>query len=227
MCAEGGRFIWSQGWRSWCVILLEMWLNILKELGTICLDVIAVVLSIFGIIFVNRKRAAVGRREMQLVLCTYLLLSVCDIVTTGRVIPSYYSDTDYDYGLSETSLRVLLGFASVQLGFTVAFFWMLLLFSIVGFQLIDDGTPVSLSLILSSAVVLFTATLYISIDTGFVLSEYFENDRLSNRSLGLYILYLGLPLLCVVGYAISQGILIMKVLGERKFLCKCDHFLWI
>ena len=84
----------------------------------------------------------------------------------------------------------------------------------------DDGTPVSLFMILGSAVLLFTATLYISLDTGFNLSGHFEDDLFSSRSIPLYILYLVLPLVCVVGYAITQLILVAKVLGERKPLCK-------
>ena len=59
------------------------------------LDILAVILSIFGIIFANRRKTAIGRREIQLILGAYLLISVCDVFTTGRVLIS-----GIDYGLS-------------------------------------------------------------------------------------------------------------------------------
>lgn len=183
------------------------------------LDILAVTLSTFGIVFANRKKAAIGRREIQLILGVYLLISVCDVFTTGRVLMS-----GIDYGLS-TPEKALLGFTSIQLGLIVAFFWMLLLFGIVGFQIMDDGTPVSLFMIVGSAALLFTATLYISLDTGLNLSGHFEDDLYSSQSIPLYVFCLVLPLVCVAGYTITQIILVGKVLGERKPLCKCQSLL--
>lgn len=194
----------------------------LTEVGTVFLDIFAIFISALGIFVANRREASVGRREIQIVLGAYLLISFCDIFTTGRVL----QDIE-DYKAVSLSGRVLLGFTSCQNGLTVAFFWILLLSSIVGYQLIDDGTAVSLALILGSAVFLFTGSLYISLDTGFDLTSHFEAARLENKSIALYILNLGLPLICAVGYAVSQCFLTTKVLGEKKPLRESPIYLLI
>lgn len=180
------------------------------------LDLAAVLLCFVGLLIANRKRAAVSRREMQLLLCTFALLSLCDIFTTGRVFQIRLRA----YDAFDTSTQVVLGFTSVQLGLTVAFFWMLMLFGIVGFRFMDDGTPLSIGLILGSATVLFTGTLYISLDTAFDLTDYFQDSRFEEESTALYVLYLGLPLVSCIVFIVSQTILLVKILGEKRPLCK-------
>ncbi|KAI4211955.1 MAG: hypothetical protein LQ351_005295 [Letrouitia transgressa] len=88
---------------------------------------------------------------------------------------------------------------------------------IVGFQLLDDGTPLSLGLILFSAVALFVGTGYIALDTAFSYSGHFDGSRTGeNRNIGLYVLYQLAPLVFLAAFFILETVLVLRVLGEKK-----------
>lgn len=95
--------------------------------------------------------------------------------------------------------------------------WILLLNGVIGYQLTDDGTLVSLGGILISAGAIFIGTGYIALDSAFSWTGHFDpslNDP--NRNIGLYVLYQLLPLICVVVFFVLETILVLRVLGERK-----------
>ena len=99
----------------------------------------------------------------------------------------------------------------------VATFWILLLNSVVGFQLLDDGTPISVGLLLLSAAAFFVGTGYIALDTGLDYTSRFAGSLVDpNRNIGLYVLYQLAPLIFLVVFFILESILVLKVLGERK-----------
>lgn len=109
------------------------------------------------------------------------------------------------------------GFTAVHLGSIVATLWVLLLNGLVGYQLLDDGTPISLGLILLSAIAFFVGTGYIALDTAFSYTSTFV-DSLDgdNRNIALYVLYQLFPLICLVGFFILETVLVLRVLGEKK-----------
>ena len=87
----------------------------------------------------------------------------------------------------------------------------------VGFQLIDDGTIVSLLLVLGSAAAIFIGTGYIALDTAFQFTHHFDPSLSApNLNYGLYILYLLLPLICLVVFFVLEMVLVLRVLGEKK-----------
>lgn len=96
--------------------------------------------------------------------------------------------------------------------------WILLLNGLVGYQLLDDGTPVSLGLLFASGGILFVGTAYISLDTGFSWTGHFDpsHDGPDNRNIGLYVLYLLFPLICLVGFLALESILVLRILGELR-----------
>ena len=109
------------------------------------------------------------------------------------------------------------GFSAVHLGAIVATLWVLMLNGIVGFQLLDDGTPQSLGLILVSATALFIGTGYIALDTAFGYSNEFEESlRDPHRNIGLYVLYQLAPLVFLVAFFVLETVLVLRVLGEKK-----------
>lgn len=109
------------------------------------------------------------------------------------------------------------GFTAVHLGSIVATVWVLLLNGIVGYQLLDDGTPISLGLIVLSGVALFIGTGYIALDTAFSYTQPFvSSTRPPNESIALYILYQLFPLICLAGFFLLETILVLRVLGEKK-----------
>ena len=87
----------------------------------------------------------------------------------------------------------------------------------VGYQLIDDGTPISLGLILGSALMLFIGSGYIALDTGYSWSGHFDPSLTGhNRNVGLYVLYQLAPLVFLFVFFVLETLLVIRVLGESR-----------
>ncbi|KAF2083861.1 hypothetical protein K490DRAFT_69345 [Saccharata proteae CBS 121410] len=174
----------------------------LANLGSILLCGIAFVVAAFLLWRSERKRAAVGRREMQLFLLGYVVIEICEIFTVGG------------FPLDGAVRRA---FSAVHIAAVVATLWILLMNAAVGFQLLDDGTPLSLGLILLSSAILFVGTGYIALDTGFSWTGFWDDTLTApNRSYSLYTLYQLVPLVFLVIYFIMESYLVIKILGEKK-----------
>jgi hypothetical protein len=92
---------------------------------------------------------------------------------------------------------------------------------IVGYQLLDDGTPMSLGLMLVSAALLFIGTGYIALDTGFSWTGYWDSTLIgNNRAYALYTLYQLVPLVFLVVFFLLEAYLVLRILGEKKPLSK-------
>jgi len=119
-------------------------------------------------------------------------------------------------------LTVLQAFVAVHIAAIVATSWILMLNGLVGYQLLDDGTPISLGLLLISSIVLFIGTGYIALDTGFSWTGYWD-DTLNgeNKAYALYTLYQLVPLVFLVIFFCLEAFLVLRVLGERKPMRKC------
>lgn len=99
----------------------------------------------------------------------------------------------------------------------MATLWVLFLNSVVGYQLVDDGTPISLGLILVSGIAFFVGTGYIALDTAFSYTSTFTSSLTgNNRNIALYVLYQLWPLICLVGFFLLETVLVLIVLGEKK-----------
>ncbi|EZF26063.1 hypothetical protein H112_01760 [Trichophyton rubrum D6] len=172
------------------------------NLGSILLCFIAIFSTLFLIWRSERKRAAVGRREIQLFLIGFIIISICEIFSVGA------------FPLSDSIRK---GFSAAHVAAICATAWLLLLNAIVGYQLIDDGTAVSLGLLVTSALILFVGTGYIALDTAFAWTDRFQSShRTPNQNIGLYILYLLFPLICIVGFFLLETFLVVKVLKEKR-----------
>ncbi|KAF2180245.1 hypothetical protein K469DRAFT_715493 [Zopfia rhizophila CBS 207.26] len=174
----------------------------LANLGSILIAGIAILASAFLIWKSERKKAAVGRREIQLFLIGYIVIEICEIFTIGG------------FPLNSSARRA---FTAVHVAAIVATLWILMLNGIVGYQLLDDGTAVSIGLILISAAMLFVGTGYIALDTGFSWTGYWD-DTLNgnNRAYALYTLYQLAPLVFLVVFFLLEAFLVLRILGERK-----------
>ena len=95
--------------------------------------------------------------------------------------------------------------------------WILVLNAVVGYQLLDDGTPMSVGLIVASAAALFIGTGYIALDTGYSWTGYWDSSQNSpNRNIALYVLYQLAPLIFLFAFFVLETALVIRVLGERK-----------
>lgn len=145
----------------------------------------------------------IDAREMQLFLVGYIVISICEIFTVG------------EFPLSST---VRIAFTGIHIGFIIASTWMLMLNAVVGYQFIDDGTPLSLGLILASAAVLLIGTGYIALDTGFKWTGTFESsyEGPNYRNIAIYVLYQLAPLIFLVAFYVLETVLVLRVLGETR-----------
>ncbi|KAI0875397.1 chitin synthase III catalytic subunit [Hypoxylon argillaceum] len=174
----------------------------LGNLGSILLCGIAIAISAFLVFQSDKKRAAVGRREMQLFLIGYIIIEIAEIFSVG------------EFPLSST---VRIAFTGIHIGMIIATTWILLMNAVVGYQILDDGTPLSLGLILISAGILFIGTGYITLDTGFNWTGEFASSYNSpNRNIAIYVLYQLVPLIFLVAFYVLEAILVLRILGEVK-----------
>ncbi|EEP78401.1 conserved hypothetical protein [Uncinocarpus reesii 1704] len=126
------------------------------------------------------------RREFQIFLAGYIIIEICEIFTVGG------------FPLND---NVRKGFTAVHLAAICATTWMLFINALVGYQFLDDGTPISVGLLIASATVLFIGTGYIALDTAFSWTGHFDSSLSGeNRNIGLYVLYLLFPLICLFGF---------------------------
>jgi hypothetical protein len=108
-------------------------------------------------------------------------------------------------------------FSAIHIGFITATTWVLLLNAVVGYQLIDDGTPLSMGLLVASSAAFLLGTGYIALDTGFHFTGYWDTSyQLPNRNIALYVLYQLAPLIFLVAFYVLEAILVLRVLGETR-----------
>ncbi|RDA93208.1 hypothetical protein CP533_3176 [Ophiocordyceps camponoti-saundersi (nom. inval.)] len=174
----------------------------LGNLGSIILCGIAIVVAISLLLKSDKKRAAVGRREMQLFLVGYIIIEICEIFSVG------------EFPL-DPAVRV--AFSAIHIGMIIATTWVLMLNALVGYQLLDDGTPLSLGLTILSAAALFIGTGYVALDTGFRWTGYWNSSyETPNVNTALYVLYQLVPLIFLVAFYILEAVLVLRVLGEVR-----------
>ncbi|KAK0740931.1 chitin synthase III catalytic subunit [Schizothecium vesticola] len=174
----------------------------LGNLGSILLSAIGMAAAVYLFYRSERKRAAVGRREMQVFLVGYLLISLCEIFSIG------------EFPLNQ-SVRIV--FSALHIGFITATLWALMVNALVGYQLIDDGTVLSMGALILSSAILFIGTAYIALDTGFQWTGFWNDSYPPpNRQIALYVLYQLLPLIFLVAFFALETILVLRVLGETR-----------
>lgn len=150
---------------------------------------------------------------MQFFLLGFIIIEVCEIFSIGHF--------PLDSGVRRA-------FSAAHIAAVVATTWILLMNGAVGYQLIDDGTPLSLVLIFGSAAVLFVGTGYIALDTAFSWTGFWD-DTLGNpnQAYALYTLYQLVPLVFLVVFFILEAFLVLKVLGEIRPMCKLEPLSYV
>lgn len=90
--------------------------------------------------------------------------------------------------------------------------------AIVGFQLIDDGTVLSIGLTVASGLAFLVGVGFIGVAAGFAepTKELLVTDLDSLKHIPLYTLYLLLPLLLIVIFFVLESVLVIGILQETK-----------
>lgn len=170
--------------------------------GSILFAFIGIIVAVLLFLRSERKKAAVGRREMQFFLVGYIIISICEIFTIGG------------FPLDGIVRRA---FVAAHLASIVATTWILMMNGAVGYQLLDDGTLLSVGLIFGSAAALFIGTGYIALDTGFTWTNYWRSSlQAPNTAYALFTLYQIVPLFFLVVFFILEAVLVLRVLGEKR-----------
>lgn len=141
---------------------------------------------------------------MQLFLLGFIIIEICEIFSVGWF---------------PLDGKVRRAFAAAHIASIVATLWILMMNGAVGYQLIDDGTALSLALIFGSAAALFIGTGYIALDTGFSWTGFFDTTGPTYQSYSLYTLYQLVPLVFLVVFFILEAVLVLRVLGEVRPMC--------
>lgn len=143
---------------------------------------------------------------MQIFLIGFIIIMICEIFTVGG------------FPLNGAVRRV---FSAIHIAAVVATLWILMMNGAVGYQLIDDGTPLSIALVFGSAAALFVGTGYIALDTAFSWTGYFDDTLPApNQAYALYTLYQLVPLVFLVVFFLLETVLVLKVLGEVRPMCE-------
>ncbi|KAI9504687.1 hypothetical protein GGI25_000663 [Coemansia spiralis] len=166
------------------------------------ISIIAFLAMLYLAFRAHRKLAAVGRREITLLLFFYSVTLILNLVG---------SDFIFDTGKANKWLGV------VNTALEVTFFWILLLFGGVGFQYIADGSFGSILMFVGTGTVIFIAMGYIAADTAFGISSGLK-PKASDPfySPGLFTIYLVFPLIAIVGFMIMQSIIVIRFLAVRR-----------
>ena len=95
--------------------------------------------------------------------------------------------------------------------------WVLMLNGIVGYQIIDDGTPLSIGLMFLSGAMLLVGTGYIVLDTGYDWTGYWDSSsEPPYRNIAIYVLYQLAPLIFLVAFFVLEAVLVLRILGEVR-----------
>lgn len=157
---------------------------------------------------------------MQVFLVGYFLISLCEIFSIGE-FPLNESVRIVSRARGpprpSTLTRGAQVFSALHIGFITATLWALMVNAMVGYQLIDDGTVLSMGALILSSAILFIGTAYIALDTGFEWTGYWNDSYPPpNRQIALYVLYQLLPLVFLVAFFALETILVLRVLGETR-----------
>lgn len=137
-----------------------------------------------------------GRKEILAFFYTYMLLTFFSLLVDAGVVPP--GNDAYPY------------FVSIQNGFSSALITCLLINGFVGFQLYEDGTPLSVWLLRLCSVVAFALSFLISLAT---FKDWAGMGP--TQTVGLFtVLYL-LNAIQLFVYIVLQIILVMRTLEDR------------
>ncbi|WOO78794.1 uncharacterized protein LOC62_02G002332 [Vanrija pseudolonga] len=129
------------------------------DIGLVVVSGLAFLLGISLVIHAGLRKAAVARDEHRILLVAFAILSALQAVTMSSMLKQ-----------GSTALVVL---SSLHLALSAAFGYILIANALVACQFLEDGSIASLTPLGIFVTALFTATLYISLSTGFHWNSVF------------------------------------------------------
>ncbi|PTB65035.1 hypothetical protein BBK36DRAFT_5493 [Trichoderma citrinoviride] len=156
----------------------------------------ALVMTVIMILHVRSKFTAVGRKEILTFFYLYMLLTFISLVVDAGVVPP--GSGPYPY------------FSAVQNGLTSAVVTCLLVNGFVGFQLYEDGTPLSVWMLWLCSAVAFAISFLVS------LATFKSWAGLSpTNQVGLFVVLYLLNAIELFVYVGMQILLVVRTLQDR------------
>lgn len=175
---------------------IELANTIIFEGAASVLHIVAMLMTIIMILHVRSKFTAVGRKEILNFFYLYMLLTFISLLVDAGVVPP--GSEPYPY------------FVSVQNGLSSAVITCLLINGFVGFQLYEDGTPLSMWMLRIVSVVSFAISFLVS------LATFKSVAGLSpTNTIGLFVVLYLLNAVQLFVYIGMQILLVTRTLHDR------------
>lgn len=175
---------------------IELANTIIFEGAASAMHIVALVMTVVMVLHVRSKFTAVGRKEILTFFYLYMLLTFISLVVDAGVVPP--ASDPYPY------------FVSIQNGLTSATVTCLLINGFVGFQLYEDGTPLSLWMLRICSLIAFAITFLVSLAT-------FKSWAGLNptTTIGLFVVLYLLNAVELFVYVVMQILLVVRTLRDR------------
>ncbi|KAM0342989.1 hypothetical protein ACHAPU_009019 [Fusarium lateritium] len=175
---------------------IELANTIIFEGATSVMHIVALVMTVIMILHVRSKFTAVGRKEILSFFYLYMLLTAMSLIVDAGVAPP--GSDPYPY------------FVSAQNGFSSAVITCLLINGFVGFQLYEDGTPLSVWMLRICSLAAFTISFLVSLAT-------FKSwaGLGPTNTVGLFVVLYLLNAVQLFVYVAMQILLVTRTLQDR------------
>ncbi|KAK0704060.1 chitin biosynthesis protein [Lasiosphaeria miniovina] len=160
------------------------------------MHIIALVMTVTMILHVRGKFTAVGRKEITTFFYLYMLLTFLSLIIDAGVIPA--GSTPYPY------------FVAIQAGLSSALVTCLLINGFVGFQLYEDGTPLSLWMMRLCSAAAFVITFLVALATFKTWAGLGPTN-----TVGLFVVLYLLNAIQLFIYVAMQIVLVTRTLQDR------------
>ncbi|TLS23684.1 uncharacterized protein PpBr36_06244 [Pyricularia pennisetigena] len=175
---------------------IELANTIIFQGATSAMHIVALCMTVVMVLHVRGKFTAVGRKEILNFFYFYMLLTFISLCVDAGVVPP--GSGPYPY------------FVSVQNGLTSSLVTCLLINGFVGFQLYEDGTPLSLWMMRICSIVAFAITFLVS------LATFKSWVGLSpTNTIGMFVVLYLLNAVQLFVYIVLQIMLVVRTLHER------------
>lgn len=175
---------------------IELANTIIFEGAASVMHIVALVMAVIMILHVRSKFTAVGRKEILSFFYLYMLLTFISLVIDAGVVPPGSDPFPY--------------FVAVQNGLANATITCLLVNGFVGFQLYEDGTPLSLWMMRICSLVAFAISFLVSLAT-------FKGwaGLGPTNTVGMFVVLYLLNAIQLAVYIVLQVLLVTRTLRDR------------
>ncbi|KAK4098940.1 hypothetical protein N658DRAFT_509190 [Parathielavia hyrcaniae] len=175
---------------------IELANTIIFQGAASAMHIAALIMTVTMILHVRGKFTAVGRKEITTFFFLYMLLTFLSLVIDAGVVPP--GSAPYPY------------FVAAQAGLSSATVTCLMINGFVGFQLYEDGTPLSLWMLRLCSAAAFVITFLISLATFMSWAGLGPTN-----TIGLFVVLYLLNAVQLFVYVVLQVLLVTRTLQDR------------